>query len=94
MKNRHSNRPTNLIGQLLALALVSIVMVGCDEKTGQQEQDVWNGKGPEQQEQDARNRTQQERDRQAERDRQPTPAPTPVTPIGGACGLYGNGPCH
>jgi hypothetical protein len=86
MKNRHLNRPTNLIGQILALALVSIVMVGCDEKTGEQ--------GSGQQEQDAFIRTQQERDRQAELDRQSTPAPTPVTPIGGACGIYGNGPCY
>jgi hypothetical protein len=39
-----------------------------------------------------RNRAQQERDRQAERDRQPAPAP--VTPIGGSCGIYGNGPCY
>jgi hypothetical protein len=40
------------------------------------------------------NRDQQDRDRarQAERDRQPAPAP--VTPVGGSCGLYGNGPCH
>jgi hypothetical protein len=36
-------------------------------------------------------RAQQQRDRQAERDREPAPAP--VTPIGGSCGLYGNGPC-
>ena len=86
MKNRHSNRPKNLIGQLLALALVSIVMVGCDEKTGQQSSG--------QQEQDAWNRAQQERDRQAERDRQQTPAATPVPPIGGHCGPYGNGPCY
>ena len=86
MKNRHSNRPTNLIMQLLALALVSIVMVGCDEETGQQDSG--------QQGQDAWNREQREKKEQAERDRQPTPAPSPVPPVGGACGHYGNGPCY
>ena len=85
MPNQLSRSPLRL-SALALLALISISLVGCDEKTGQQDS--------EQQEQDARNRTQQERDRQAERDRQPTPAPTPVTPVGGACGLYGNGPCY
>jgi hypothetical protein len=83
--NQLSRRPLRL-SALALLALISISLVGCDEKTGQQD--------PGQQAQDAWIKEQQERVRQAEKDRQPTPVPTPVTPVGGACGLYGNGPCH
>ena len=81
MPNQLSRSPLRL-SALALLALISISLVGCDETTGQQDSG--------QQAQDAWNKTQQKRDPQGE----PTPAPTPVTPVGGACGLYGNGPCY
>jgi hypothetical protein len=67
MKNRHSNDPKNLIMQLLALALVLIVMVGCDEKTEQQVDT---------------SQEMIERQKEIDRNRKtaPEPSPTPSTP--------------
>ncbi|WP_310483121.1 hypothetical protein [Chamaesiphon sp. VAR_48_metabat_403] len=67
MKNRHSNNPINSVIPLLALILVSIVMVGCDEKTEQQVDT---------------SQEMIERQNEIDRNRQtaPEPSPTPSTP--------------
>jgi hypothetical protein len=63
MKNRHSNDPKNLIMQLLTLVIVSIVMVGCDEKTEQQVDT---------------SQEMMERQNEIDRNRQTAPAPSPA----------------